>query len=187
MEIYNSTSETPSILDIKHGNDLIEMIFVLNIYLYLNENRIATLGERFYLAETPIQDGMEQDDIGIRSESLISGVMANIITKSKISDITEKDMIEQAVKRNLLKQHKSKMKHHEMDEEARITHKIFRLHNLGEQFSNFSNNEEQAYLDGDTINREAVYESETGPLNSGDLDQQESEELNNEGADIPED
>ena len=109
----------------------------------------------------------------------MNGLIPAILTKSRIADITDQEMIDQAVKRNLLKQHKNKVKHHEMDEEARITHKIFRLHNLGELTSNF--NEEQEYLAGDAINREVTTMDDS--TTSGNLDQLESEELSNDYAD----
>ena len=167
-----------SVFDLKKGCDFIEMVFVLNIYLYLNEERIDDMTTRFYAGE-PVDKATYH--IMDRVSNLISGVLPSIITKNKICDITEKEMIAQAVKRNLEKQHRNKVKVNNMDDEARITHKIFRLHNLGDNFSNIG--EEQQYLDGDAISRDTV-PGDQGET-SGDLDQIESELLTNNGAEEP--
>ena len=92
-------------------------------------------------------------------------------------------MIEQAVKRNLAKQHKNKKKINDMDEEARMTHQVFRLHNLGDHFNNYS--EEDAYSVGDNINRTAPSGEEL--MGTGHLDEEEANLMDNEYAEEGED
>ena len=186
LPIYNSTKrclhqyDSYSVIDLQKGIHFLDMIFVLNIYLYLNEDRIDKLGSSFYNAPPPRSE--DTHSIHQRLSNLVDGVFPTILINNELNNITEREMLEQAVRRNLEKQNKSKKKENDMDEEARMTHKIFRLHNLGEHFSNF--NEEQSYLEGDNINRSPVNQDEV--LGTGHLDESEADQMTDEYAEEPE-
>ena len=183
LPIYNKTYrcldilEKPSILEINFANTLVEFLFILNIYLYLNENRLESISSHFYYPSEPSLSDIKV--LSSKCDNLLDGLIPSIIVNNRMSDITEKEMTEHAVQRNLEKQERNKVRTSQMDEEARKTHQIFRLHNLGEHFGSFG--EEQQYSSGDNVDRSVLPEGDYS--GTGDLDEAEANLLTNEGFD----
>ena len=161
LPIYNSSElDNQSIFTQLEGMQFIEMIFILNIYLYLMSN---------------------DEDVILLANNLHDGLFKNIIVKNEMTNLTEKEMLEYAVLRNLKKQASRIKKTDNMDSDERANYDLFRQHNLGEFHS--SKNEEQLYNEGGNTSN---INQDTEP-NREDEDANEELDMGNDNAEEPED